>query len=176
MANETTKEWLSGVLVFEVSGKFLDKRSKGHSGGGSSKSDEIKGLQLQLQQQQLLLQHLDALLHQRGQSLPQLLSEGKAQGIITAGDVEAAQAATANSERKAPAPATAQGRTSTPEPENAKAAPLDQDEKSPSPEEAQAAVEEQTPSPDSLHQSPREDADKQEEEETSQHGVSDEDA
>lgn len=81
------------MLVFEVSGKFLDKRSKGH-GGGSSKSDEIKGLQQQLQQQQLLLQHLDALLNQRGQSLPQLLSEGKEKGIITASDVEAAQAAT----------------------------------------------------------------------------------
>lgn len=70
-ANEVTFEWLEGVLVFEVSGKYSNK--SGHDKRESEK--EINRLQGELKEKKALLEKIEAALRMQGKSLGELLGK-----------------------------------------------------------------------------------------------------
>ncbi|KAL8455224.1 hypothetical protein Emag_000969 [Eimeria magna] len=77
-ANEVAFEWLSGVLVFEVSGKFVGKAGRGRG----EKEKEISRLEGELEAKKALLKKIEAALKMHGESLDGLL------GKIAIGDAE----------------------------------------------------------------------------------------
>ncbi|OEH78990.1 putative kinesin [Cyclospora cayetanensis] len=68
-ANEVAFEWLSGVLVFEVSGKFVDKAARGKH----DRATELMKLEKELREKEVLLQKIDTALRMQGNSLEELL-------------------------------------------------------------------------------------------------------
>lgn len=70
-ANEVVVEWLSGVLVFEVSGKFVDKTGKGKGEKGLG----VQKLEEELKEKKVLLEKIEAALKMQGNSLQELLQK-----------------------------------------------------------------------------------------------------
>ncbi|KAL8273692.1 hypothetical protein Esti_002404 [Eimeria stiedai] len=70
-ANEIAFEWLSGVLVFEVSGKFVSKSGRGRG----EKEKEISRLEGELEAKKALLEKIEAALRMQGESLDALLGK-----------------------------------------------------------------------------------------------------
>ncbi|KAL8445326.1 hypothetical protein Emed_005668 [Eimeria media] len=70
-ANEVAFEWLSGVLVFEVSGKFVGKAGRGRG----EKEKEISRLEGELEAKKALLEKIEAALRMHGESLHTLLGK-----------------------------------------------------------------------------------------------------
>ncbi|KAL8430559.1 hypothetical protein Efla_000504 [Eimeria flavescens] len=70
-ANEIAFEWLSGVLIFEVSGKFVTKSGQPRM----EKEKEIERLQKELKEKKQLLEKIETALRMHGESLEGLLGK-----------------------------------------------------------------------------------------------------
>ncbi|KAL8429618.1 hypothetical protein ACSSS7_006457 [Eimeria intestinalis] len=70
-ANEIAFEWLSGVLVFEVSGKFVGKAGRGKG----EKDRDISRLEGELEAKKALIEKIEAALRRNGESLDGLLGK-----------------------------------------------------------------------------------------------------
>ncbi|CDJ30039.1 uncharacterized protein EMH_0026470 [Eimeria mitis] len=72
-ANDVAIEWLSGALIFEVSGKFVDKTGKGKG----DKGKDTRKLEEELKAKKELLEKIKAALKMQGRSLDELLQKAE---------------------------------------------------------------------------------------------------
>ncbi|CDJ56258.1 kinesin, putative [Eimeria maxima] len=76
-ANDVAIEWLSSALIFEVSGKFVDKTGKGKG----DKSKDMRKLEDELREKKELLKKIDEALRMQGRSLDELLQKAEVEHI-----------------------------------------------------------------------------------------------